>query len=964
MASNVQVAVRIRPLVNSEIIKGCQEVVWKTDGVPQVNVRDKDAYTFNHVFTQSDSQETVYCDAVEPMIKNLFHGYNITILAYGQTGSGKTFTMGTASTGDEGLNTGVIPRAVICALCDSKSSHIPYRDSILTRLLQDSLGGNSYTLMIACVSPADYNVEETYNTLVYANRAKQIKNKPTVNVDPTKQEIKKLKAEVERLRLALLQENPNLVLNDGKNIDPFELTRLNNQNKELTKQLHCTLVDLANVEMRAILAEDTCSDVSQRVDELKIFILKYLDDKVEDFESFNEIQKMFEQIDKIMVQYKNDKNQSISTVNDNSVDENDGDDVQLNFEKHTYKQQENAVKLRDLNTALALKEQLHQKIMENVSRLTTYDPEISSIDINKNYLEQIQQLTKELDEVRAQKTEQKCAKLSEERRKKVQELEANIEKLRKKCLQQEKLLKLKAKDSERVKLLDKEIKEMKTSKVKLIRQMRLESDQFRQWRMNKEREITKMKEVDQKRKLEMVRKESMHQKQQNVLRRKMEDAIATSKRLKEALDKQSAARAQKNSKNSNVGQMLLNEIHVIHSIIDAKLTVKSLMDDRATLNGRLIQLKKYPEVNATEIKNIQQQLELRSAQVSDLQSQVISTDVDTKIKELGEQMTSIADFKAAYQALMKQSVIDRQSYTQYKLEMDELKVHAEQLEEEYKEQKALLRQQEMKFEQEKHAMQKDYEEKTAWMLRTIDALKRENNGEVLNNTFVVESSKGMEEAMAETMEHLRNELDEYKQKYNDLLSQTEANTKTKEKNTKKSQSRFSDDQFSDVEFIDETLDDEDDMFDLDDSTLDPNWRGTPLAKRSKRTSALMRTTFAKPDEPGQRKMSDGPSRCACKGNCSTKLCSCQKRGDTCGDNCKCDGEKCANNVVKVNENDIHNDTAKTDQNSTNKHSMEENKLEDDNLNITPKKMKFQNAHDVTTPYYPYSHKKRKPLLEI
>jgi hypothetical protein len=62
--------------------------------------------------------------------------------------------------------------------------HIPYRDSKLTRMLQDSLGGNSRTCMIACVSTADSNLEETLNTLKYADRARAIRNRPTVNVDP------------------------------------------------------------------------------------------------------------------------------------------------------------------------------------------------------------------------------------------------------------------------------------------------------------------------------------------------------------------------------------------------------------------------------------------------------------------------------------------------------------------------------------------------------------------------------------------------------------------------------------------------------------------------------------------------------------------------------------------------------------------------------------------------------------
>lgn len=73
---------------------------------------------------------------------------------------------------------------VIKALVDGHSQHVPYRDSKLTRLLQDSLGGNTKTVMIAALSPADYNYDESLSTLHYANRAKSIKNKPRINEDP------------------------------------------------------------------------------------------------------------------------------------------------------------------------------------------------------------------------------------------------------------------------------------------------------------------------------------------------------------------------------------------------------------------------------------------------------------------------------------------------------------------------------------------------------------------------------------------------------------------------------------------------------------------------------------------------------------------------------------------------------------------------------------------------------------
>lgn len=79
------------------------------------------------------------------------------------------------------------------------ASHIPYRESSLTRLLKDSLGGNAKTVMIACVSPADTNLSETVNTLRWADQARKIENKPTVNMDPTTAEILKLKKRISEL---------------------------------------------------------------------------------------------------------------------------------------------------------------------------------------------------------------------------------------------------------------------------------------------------------------------------------------------------------------------------------------------------------------------------------------------------------------------------------------------------------------------------------------------------------------------------------------------------------------------------------------------------------------------------------------------------------------------------------------------------------------------------------------------
>ncbi|XP_064783774.1 kinesin-like protein KIF3B [Oncorhynchus masou masou] len=92
---------------------------------------------------------------------------------------------------------------VISALVDGKSTHIPYRDSKLTRLLQDSLGGNAKTVMVATLGPASKNYEESLTTLRYADRAKNIKNKPKINEDPKDALLREFQEEITRLKAQL-----------------------------------------------------------------------------------------------------------------------------------------------------------------------------------------------------------------------------------------------------------------------------------------------------------------------------------------------------------------------------------------------------------------------------------------------------------------------------------------------------------------------------------------------------------------------------------------------------------------------------------------------------------------------------------------------------------------------------------------------------------------------------------------
>jgi len=89
---------------------------------------------------------------------------------------------------------------VISALTEKRRGHVPYRDSKLTRLLQDSLGGNSVTVMLCNASPADISLEETLSALRFAERAKKIENVATVNRDPKAAKAAAMYAENKELR--------------------------------------------------------------------------------------------------------------------------------------------------------------------------------------------------------------------------------------------------------------------------------------------------------------------------------------------------------------------------------------------------------------------------------------------------------------------------------------------------------------------------------------------------------------------------------------------------------------------------------------------------------------------------------------------------------------------------------------------------------------------------------------------
>lgn len=142
---------------------------------------------------------------------------------------------------------------VISALVDGKTHHIPYRDSKLTRLLQDSLGGNTKTIMIAACSPANYNYDETLSTLRYASRAKFIQNKPKINEDPKDALLKEYMEEIKKLKMMLEGKAPMDLTalaqhqsGEGQTIIQERIVYRESENKENSNELEEELKNKEN----------------------------------------------------------------------------------------------------------------------------------------------------------------------------------------------------------------------------------------------------------------------------------------------------------------------------------------------------------------------------------------------------------------------------------------------------------------------------------------------------------------------------------------------------------------------------------------------------------------------------------------------------------------------------------------------------------------------------------------------
>ncbi|EDW26518.1 GL12940 [Drosophila persimilis] len=895
----------------------------------------------------------------------------------------------TLATGDrfrEGvnINKGLLALGnVISALGSGQvSGYIPYRQSKLTRLLQDSLGGNSITLMIACVSPADYNVSETLSTLRYADRALQIKNKPVVNMDPHTVEVNKLKDIIQKLRVELLaagkmSSSINCAV-CAAGLDPLPsgadgtsasctaaadqqgvkdlVKTLQEKTRKLQQELHQALIDLTEKEMRAHIAEAAHDKLKAYVIQLKSKLQAQLAEGAEPSEptdQMREISQLVDQVDEELQRTEEELqthgHESISSNRTNGDGEGDamGEEAHelLNSQSEDYTKKQLGLvgELRTINRQLDLKQELHERICRNFSKLDDDDDE--KVKQCNQKIDELECERRDLiDQLRTIKSKDTSARIAEERRKRLKLLELQIAELQRKLITQANMLKMREKEREKINNLSAEIRAMKESKVKLIRTMRGESEKFRQWRTVREKELTQLKSKDRKMQSEMVRQQTLHTKQRQVLKRKCEEALAANKRLKDALDRPASAQRQRHAKDPTGGaktdSWVERELEVILSVIDAEHSLEQLMEDRAIINSHYNQVKSGGDPK--QLAMIEEELEMRNAQIADLQQKVCFSDLDSRSKALAESVQSINESRAVSKQLLKSLVQQRRQQAhnifEQRIAMEEQRCQLLETQQRHEALAKRLRQVEANHEEQMLAQQRAYEEKVAVLLRT--AATQQPAGE--SHQEIIEELLSSREALQQQV---------------DRLKSSKEKTHTKEKQAKAAPSR--DNHNESVEFLSESIDIMSDASDDDPEWIPSTKRRSKMSTQSvndkteRATSQAQETSMptgeqqqalgANSDINGSVNSQHSTSatelgeggrhsiskKCKCRTKCNTKRCACFSSSNGCGDNCGCKGS--CMNPLNRNAKPQPTNSPKADILDIKEEPLEEQKQQDDKM---------------------------------
>lgn len=515
---------------------------------------------------------------------------------------------------------------VISALGDDKKrkegGHVPYRDSKLTRLLQDSLGGNSKTVMIACVSPADTNAEETLNTLKYANRARNIQNKAVVNRDPVTAQMQQMKNQIEQLQAELLYVK-------GDSSTPFEelqllkqkIALLETSNADLQKQLQEHQVNFEHLTKQATDAQfekdklllklesardgkpwdEIDSDSNKDVNLLKTYVSKIqeLEGELTRVRRLNTSKRTelidFLDLDESVLQPKSGLFPGSDSKAAEAVANPEDEEKEL---EHCSLQEKLDNELKELDKRLQQKEAEMKRVAGGDTSVLKqhYEKKVQDLEHEKRALQkEIEQLRNNLANI-SSTSDDSTQKLKENYLQKLNFLESQVVELKKKQDAQAQLLRQKQKSDEAAKKLQDEIHRIKTQKVQLQQKIKQESEQFRLWKASREKEVLQLKKEGRRNEYEMHKLLALNQRQKMVLQRKTEEASLATKRLKELLESRKTSSRDTYGSSSGAGaqalmQAIEHELEVFVRVHEVRCEYERQKEERLKMAKEVAELK-------------------------------------------------------------------------------------------------------------------------------------------------------------------------------------------------------------------------------------------------------------------------------------------------------------------------------------------------------------------------------------
>uniref|UniRef100_A0A673HRB0 Kinesin family member 21A n=1 Tax=Sinocyclocheilus rhinocerous TaxID=307959 RepID=A0A673HRB0_9TELE len=510
----------------------------------------------------------------------------------------------TGATGDrakEGIsiNCGLLALGnVISALGDrsKRSTHVPYRDSKLTRLLQDSLGGNSRTVMIACTSPSDQDFMETLNTLKYANRARNIKNKVVVNQDKASQQISALRTEIARLQVELMEyrTGKRMVGEDGLESinDMFHensMLQIENNNLRMRVKAMQEAIDAQGARLTQLLSEQAyqvLSRAGEGSEEIGNMIQNYIKEiedlraKLLESEAVNEnlrrnltrvssrplfygssgtfspallgpdpsqetsdiIEIAKKDLEKLKRKEKK-KKKSDREEGDGEEDEEDVEEEEMDAEESSDEsdsdldeKEDFQADLANITCEIAIKQKLIDELENSQRRLHT---------LKQQYEQKLMMLQSKIRDTQLERdrvlhnmgsvescSEDKTKRIKAEYEKKLGVMNKELQKLQAAQKEHARLLKNQSQYEKQLKKLQLDLAEMKKTKVRLMKQMKEQQEKSRMAESRRNREIATLKKDQRKQEHQLKLLEAQKRQQELILRRKTEEVSALRRQVR------------------------------------------------------------------------------------------------------------------------------------------------------------------------------------------------------------------------------------------------------------------------------------------------------------------------------------------------------------------------------------------------------------------------------------------------